>query len=155
LKIARQAQSLREQEIQAQRDSINKKLEAIKADLLREQRGVYRLQQETREQDSLRTEQTHDLRELHKDNRTSQEGLKDVAREASETPALQQIGEKAQDIADKELDRSGDDLQKARDQKKADARTERFKDADKELTSAVKKLEDLQKANDRLAQERL
>src|SRR5262249_431579 len=48
IKVVDNAKPLREQEIVAQRDDLNRRLEAIKADLSREKRQAYKVQQETR-----------------------------------------------------------------------------------------------------------
>src|SRR5215831_15333893 len=71
LKIARQAEPLRQQEIVAQRDDVNRRLDAIKADLLKEQRGVYKAQQEARHDQSSPSEQTEQLNQLRKDNQSA------------------------------------------------------------------------------------
>ena len=55
-----------------------------KEDVRKEKRGIYRLQQETRGQSTLGDEQGQDLKGLQKDNRSIEEALDDVAREAAE-----------------------------------------------------------------------
>src|SRR5262249_22254110 len=103
LKVARQAQPLAEQEILAQRDSINKKLDAIKNDLQREQRAVYKVRQESRADERLKPEQEAALKETRKENRGTEEALREVAREASATPALEKVADQAQDVANQEM----------------------------------------------------
>src|SRR5262249_23076483 len=71
LKAARQAERLKEQEILAQRDDVNRRLEAIRADLLKEQRGAYKLKQESRREDALKPDQADDLKQLRRDNQAS------------------------------------------------------------------------------------
>ena len=154
LKIASSAQPLREQEIQAQHDSINKKLQAIQDELVREERGVYKIQQETRKQDALSRDQSDDLKSLKKTNSAIEKALRDVGREASEA-GLPKIGDIAANLADEEMTRSAKDLSDASNQKKPDPRTESFAKSDKELIDAYKKLEDLKKLNDKTAQDKL
>jgi hypothetical protein len=154
LTISRHAVSLREQEIQAAHDSLNRKLDAIKEDIRKEKRGVYRLQQEARNQDALDAEQAQDLKSLQKDNLAVEDALRDVANEAAEAN-LQPVADKARDVADKEMHKSAEDLRTAPKQKSAEARSERFDDADQQLASALQKLDDLKKANDEIAQQRL
>src|SRR5439155_15355984 len=141
-------------EIVAARDGIDRKLEAIKEDIRKEKRGVYRLQQETRNEDTLGAEQAQDLKALQKDNLSVEDALRDVAHEAAEA-GLQPIANRARDVADKEMHNSAEDLRTAPKQKTTDARTQRFEDADQQLANALQKLEDLKKANDQLAQQRL
>jgi hypothetical protein len=154
LTISRQAVGLREQEIVAARDSIARKLEAIKEDIAKEKRGVYKLQQETRNEDAIGAEQGQDLKALQKDNLSIEDALRDVAREAADA-GLQPVADRAADVADKEMHNSAEDLRTAPKQKKADDRTRRFTDADQQLANALRKLDDLKKANDLLAQQRL
>ncbi len=155
LKVANQAQPLREQEILAQRDSLSRKLEAIKADLEKEQRGLYKLKQESRGREALDKQQAKDLQALEKDNRGVEEALHDVAREAEQAPALQPLADRARDVADREVHDASQDLRGAETAKKADERSERLKKADAEVAAALARLEALRKENERAAQERL
>src|SRR5581483_9901187 len=156
LKVAKQAAPLRQQEIIAQRDDINKRLDAIKADLLREQRGVYKVRQESRNNPELAAEQANNLKQLQQDNRASENALRELAREAYTAPALERLAEQARNVADREMRQSDTALQNAADkQKGAPQRDNEFQSADKALTAALDKLEAMKKANDKLAQERL
>jgi hypothetical protein len=154
LTISRNAVPLREQEIVAARDSIDRKLEAIKEDIRKEKRSVYKLQQETRNEDALGAEHAQDLKALQKDNLSIEDTLRDVAQEATDA-GLQPVADRARDVADKEMHNSAEDLRTAPKQKTADGRTQRFDDADQQLANALQKLEALKKANDQLAQQRL
>ncbi len=154
LRISRQAIPLREQEIQAARDSIDKKIEAIKEEVRKEKRGVYRLQQETRKQDALGTEQAQDLKGLQKDNLSIEDALRDVSQEAADA-GLKPIADRARDVAEKEMHNSAEELRAVPKQKTADNRSQRFDKTDQELANALQKLEDLKKANEQLAQQRL
>ncbi len=156
LKVVKQGVPLREQEIIAQRDDINKRLDALKTELLREQRGVYKVRQESRNHPALPAEQAENIKQLRQDNRANENALHELAREANTTPALERIAEQAENIADREMRQSDAALQDAADKKKESAqRDNEFQTADKALTSAVAKLEALKKANDKLAQDRL
>ncbi len=154
LKISRQALPLREQEIASQRDSINRQLEAIKEDIRKEKRGIYRLQQESRPQPALEAEQVNDLDALKKDNRSTEDALQQLADEAADA-GLKPIAERARDVADKEMRNSGENLAKVKAEKTPDARTQRFEKSDQELANALQKLDDLKKLNDLLAQQQL
>lgn len=156
LKVARQAAPLREQEIIAQRDDVDKRLDALHSDLLREQRGVYKLRQESRDAPALVPEQANNLKQLRQNNRSTENALRNLAHEAEANPALERLGRQADGIADRELRQSDAALQRAAEKKTAaPQRDDAFQTANKELTSALKKLEELKKANDKLAQERL
>jgi hypothetical protein len=154
IKVAKQAESVKEQEITAQRDEIQKRLEAIKTKLQHELRALYKLRQDARADDNLKPDQASNLKDLKKENRTIEEALRDVAREAS-APPLQKIAEQAQSIADQEMQRSGEDLRNAEKEKKAPPREEQFQKADQELVQALQRIDEMQKANEKVAKERL
>jgi hypothetical protein len=154
LRIARRGDPRRQQEILAQRDDINRRLDAIRQSLLQEKRGVYKVRQETRDQTSLPSEQLDNLKQLQRDNRTSQKALREVAQRADDA-ALQPVAEVARAVADREMHKSEQALVGAASRAAPAERTRRFDRADEQLASAVKRLEELRKTNDRLAQERL
>lgn len=155
LKIARRAEPLKQQEITAQRDDLDKRLETIKQDLLKEQRALYKLRQESREQETLRPEQAKDLKQVRQENRTGQNALRELARDAAETPGLQPVADRAQNVADREMHRSDEALSAAAKETKATPRDQRLQQADKELSAALQQLDELRKANDQAAQARL
>jgi hypothetical protein len=155
LKIANKAAPLREQEIIAQRDDIARRLQAIKADLLKEQRGVYKVRQESRNAPSLTRDQADDLKRLRQDNRASADALRELAREASTAPALERIADTARNVAAHEMRDSEAALHAAGERKGQPQRDEEFRKSDEALTAALQKLEQLKKANEKVAQERL
>ena len=155
LKVADKATPLREQEILAQRDEITKRLDAIKAALLHEQRGVYKVRQESRNAPSLTPEQAAELKQLRQDNRASEDALRDLAREAAVVPALERVAETAREIAGREMRDSEAALEAAAGRKNQPQRDEEFRKSDEALTAALQKLEKLKKANEKVAQERL
>src|SRR5262249_55632141 len=112
LKIVQSATPLKEQEILAQRDDINKRLETLKAELQQEQRNAYKQRQESRNETSLNTQQKADLKELRKHDADNAKGLRELARDAGEQPAFQQIAERVQDVADQEMRRTAENLGK-------------------------------------------
>lgn len=155
LMVAKQTSPLREQEIALQRDALDRRLDAIKQALLQEMRGVYKVQNESRADDSLTPEQRDALKALEGENRDTEKALRELVQEADTTPALQPIAEKARDVADREMQKSEADLREASVAKKTGpARDASFKDADKQLANAVQKLEDLKKLNDQIAKDR-
>jgi hypothetical protein len=155
LRIAGQALPLAQQDIQSQRDEIDKRLEKIKKDLTREQRGVYKLRQETRNQPSLLPEQSQELKSLKRENESSREALEQLARETAETPDLRDLAENVKEVADEELKRSEADLTDAAKEEQARQRQQHLNDADRQVTAALSKLEALRRVNDRLARELL
>src|SRR5436305_14824733 len=114
IKVVSDAKPLRESEILAQRDDINRRLEAIKADLSREKRQAYKVQQESRNEPQMSAENKEALEQIQKDHNASTRNLLDVAREASQTPALQTLAEKAMRVADEELKNTQQDFNEAR-----------------------------------------
>lgn len=156
LKIASGAQPLREQEILAKRDDVDRRLEEIRANLMKEQRAAYKLRQETRRDKALAPERAEDLKQLRRDNEASESALRELARDTAATPALQPLSEGARDVADRELRQAGKALQEAGSgQRPPDERDQQLRDADDQLESALKRLDKLQQANERIARERL
>jgi hypothetical protein len=155
LKVSRAAEPLAQNAIQTQRDDVNKRLEAIKKDLEREQRGLYKLRQESRMQPSLLPEQALELKSLRKTNEGSREALEQLARDAAETPSFQPFAEAAHEVADEELRRTETAMTEAEKDTESAQRSRRLLNADKDLTAALMKLDDLRRANERLTQERL
>jgi hypothetical protein len=155
LKIARQAESLKQQEILAQRDQVNKRLDEIEQDLRKEERGVYKLGQESRNQDSLKPDQARELQQLRQENRSNENALRELAREMAETPAMQRLADKAMDVADKEMHQSEQALKASEKERRPEPRQEQMRKADKELDTAMQRLQELRRENERLAQERV
>jgi hypothetical protein len=156
LKIASGAQPLREQEILARRDDVDRRLEEIRANLMKEQRAAYKLRQETRRDKALDPERADELKQLRRDNEASENALRELARDTAATPALQPVREGARDVADREMRQAGAALQEAGSKERTpDERDQQLRGADEQLESALKRLDKLQQANERIAQERL
>jgi hypothetical protein len=155
LQVVRRGDPLKQQEILAQRDEINRKLEAIKAALVKEKGGVQKVRRETPNQASLPPEQAEQVKQLQQENRNSQKVLRDVAQTAEAAPALHPIAELARNVADQEMHQSQQALDQAPRQASPRERSRRFDKADEQLASAVKRLDELKKTNDKLAQERI
>jgi hypothetical protein len=155
LRVVQQAPLLGQQEILAQRDDINRRLEAIKEDLLKEQRGVYKLRMESRYQSNLLPEQVEDLRQFRRDSRTIDKSLRDLARTAAESPNFQPLAQRTQDVAEREVQNAIQKLGQAEQQLQRQERDRDLHDADRELSAALRRLEDLRHEAERLAQVRL
>ncbi len=155
IKINRRALPRGQQDIVAQRDAINHRLDAIKTDLLKEQRGVYKLRMESRNQPSLEPEQARTLQQLRQDNRGNEKALRELAHEAAEMPAFQPIAERAQQVADQELQHSSQDLQQAEKEAKSEQRDKQLQNTDQDLASALQRLEEMRRESDRMAQAKL
>jgi hypothetical protein len=155
LRIASQATPVKEQEILAQRDAIDRKLDAIAADLRKEDRGVYKVRQESRNAPEMTPEQRRQTKELRTENRGIEAALRDVSREAEAAPALAKIAEGARDVADQQMRRSDDAVHSAEKEAKAPERDTDFVKADEQLTTALERVQEMRRQNDKLAQERL
>jgi hypothetical protein len=155
LRIANQAEPVKQQEILAQRNAIDKKLDAIADDLKKEQRGAYKVRQESRNAAEMTPEQRRQTKDLRKQNRGIEEALRDVSREAEAAPALAKIAEGARDVADQQMQRSDNALRDAQKEAKAPERDADFARADEQLTTALWRVEEMRRLNDKLAQQRL
>lgn len=155
LRIARSSDSLNEKEILLQRDELDHRLQEIREALLQEKRAVYRVKQETRDQASLASEKREEFQQLQRDNKASQQALREAAEMADATETLQPVADLARDVADKEMQKGQQALEQAPQRKEPAERTRQLETADEQLDSAIKRLDELKKMNDRLAQELL
>jgi DNA repair exonuclease SbcCD ATPase subunit len=155
LKVAQQAAPLAEQEILARRDDISRRLEAIKEDLLKEQRGVYKLRMESRYQSSLLPEQIEDLRQFRREGRNIDKALRELARTAAESPDFQPLAKRVQEVAEREMQNAVQKLGEAEQQLQRQERDRDLHGADRELAAALRHLEDLRHEAERLAQARM
>jgi hypothetical protein len=155
LKVAREPGPVREQEIAAQRDAIDRRIEAIRRDLLREMRDLYKLKLESLLDPALSSEQRDALGALQEKNRAAEKAMREMVREAESTPMLLPLADAARGIADHEMQQSEAALQAA-----GTARTpppERdghFKESDDHLGGALQKLDNLKKQNEQVARDR-
>jgi hypothetical protein len=155
LKVARQPGPVREQEIAAQRDALDRRIEAIKQSILQEMRGLYKLKLESRVEPTLTPEQRDALKGLEGENQGAEKALRDLVKEAEATAALQPLADKARDIADKEMQQTESALREAAAARVAPAdRDGKFKQADDRLSDALQKLDDLKKQNEQIAKDR-
>src|SRR5579864_262396 len=155
LKIAQQAEPLKQQEVIAQRDDIRKRLQSLIEDLRGEQRRLYKAKEEARKAEALAPEPAILLQELRKEHQTNERTLKELASDVGLTPELQPLANRLQDVGDQEMRNAANELRQAEREKASKPRDQEFSKADKDLESAIKRLEDLQKENERLAQARL
>jgi hypothetical protein len=152
LKVRQQAPPLGQQEIIARRDDINRRLDAIKEDLLKEQRGVYKLRMESRYQTNLMPDQVEDLRQFRKEGREIEKAIRDLARTAAESPNFQPLARRAQDVADRQMQNASQNLRQAETQSEYQSRDQELKAADREFATALRRLEAMHQEADRLAQ---
>jgi hypothetical protein len=155
LKVAQQAKPLAQQEILARQDEINRRLEAIKDELLKEQRGVYKLRMESRYQSNLAPEQVEDLRQLRQEARSTDKALRALARTAAESPGFQPLAKRTQAVSDREMQNTIQNLGQAEQQLQRQERDRELHDADRELSAAVRRLDDIRREAERLAQARM
>ncbi len=155
LRIMRQGDTLQQKDILAQRDEINRRLQAIHKFLLQEKREVERVRQDMRQQEPLPPDPLDSTKQLRLENRANQRSLRETAELAEATPELRPVAELARDVAEREMNKTQEALEQTSRQISSAERDRQFRTADKQLDSAIKRLEELKKTNDRLAQERL
>ncbi|HEV2949276.1 MAG TPA: hypothetical protein VGX70_18015 [Gemmataceae bacterium] len=154
-KITPKAPPIAQQDILARRDDINRRLDAIKEDLLKEQRGVYKLRMESRYQSNLMPDQVEDLRQFRGDSREIDKALRDLARTAAESPNFLPLAKRVQDVANREMQNAIQKLGQAEQQTEIQPRDQELRGADRELSAAIRRLEAMHEEADRLAQSRL
>lgn len=155
LKIARKAVPLEEQEILAQKEELDKKIDAIQRQLRSERNDLNNLQEITRNEPTLKPEQVKILANVRNQNRAVESDLRELARDAGEVRGLEPVADVAQELADKEMRRGDESLKQAAKAAQAEPRDRSLKDADRELTTAARKLDELRRRNEQMAKARL
>lgn len=157
LRILKQGPTIPEKDILAERQEIERRLQAIKADLQKEQRGIYKLQMESKKDNALDPSQTERLQQLQKENTGNEKSLKNLARDtANQSPDLQPLADKAQDVADQEMRRADDSLKTAQiKNQQAGERDRQLQNADRQVSQALEKLDAMKKLNEQLAKQRM
>jgi hypothetical protein len=154
-KVTPKAPPIAQQDILAKRDDINRRLDAIKEDLLKEQRGVYKLRMESRYQSNLMPDQVEDLRQFRRDGRDIDKALRELARTAAESANFMPLAKRVQDVADREVQNAIGKLGQAEQETESQPRDQDLRGADRELSAAIRRLEAMHQEADRLAQMRL
>ncbi|MFO0842711.1 MAG: hypothetical protein U0797_10000 [Gemmataceae bacterium] len=156
LRVVAEGGSLKEREILARRDAVNKKLDDVLADLKQEQRKVMGVKADTRQEAALNERDLDRVGEARKLNQQSEKALRDLARETGEEPGGDKLAQQARDVADKEMRRADQALQNAaeRDARPRD-RDQKFQDTVEDLNRAIAKVDQLKDENEKAAKERL
>jgi hypothetical protein len=145
-----------DKEIVALRDDINNRLEKIKEDLKAEIRGVYKTRSESRDRPALTPSQAKDVNRLKNDNSDTEKNLDDLAKAADEAPSYKPLADLAREVAAAEMKQSERSLDSASADRKTPAEREaHFQDSEKQLDSALAKLEQMKRQNEELAQKAL
>jgi hypothetical protein len=156
LKITTRTDPLQKQEIAAQRDEVRRLVEAIKKKLQGERTQLEKVNVSAHGQPFLTPETARALGQARTMNKNVVNDLLLLGRKAMDESALLTLAERAFDVADSEMERSDRSLAKAEDKRlEAGSRTQEVKQADQELIQALARLEELDKVNERLAQDRL
>jgi hypothetical protein len=155
LKIARTAVPVKQQEITAQHEELERKRDAIQKKVQEELAGLKQLREETRRQLTLDPLQAKALARLREQNRDVQKSLNDLARDADAIPELAPLADQAQELANQEMRRSDKELQQAAKEDQAEVREHDLAKADTELRNVSRKLEEMRRQNEAVARARL
>ncbi len=155
-KVERQAEPLTKQVALAQRDDFHDWIERIKKQLEQERHQVQKVKSASHQLPVLSQDQASMLAEAQQQNQLNQQELRALGQKASQVDSLQSLARLSFDIAQRELGDSDQALAAAKAKNlAADQRERELEKADLALLSALKRLGDLQKLNELLAQERL
>jgi hypothetical protein len=155
VKLARNAQPLKQQEITAQREEIRNRLNELIGELNREQRRVYKARVEANQAPRLSPDVAEQLRDLRQEHSRNEKLLADLTRDVDQITELRSLAHRLQDVSDQEMRQAANALSQAQQERQAALpRDEQLGQADQSLQAAVKKLEELKKENDRLAGQR-
>lgn len=128
------------------------RLDRIKENLKAEERGVYKTRNDSRDRGALTPAQADEVKELKKDNKDTENALQELAKVAEAAPSFQPLADLARDVADKEMKESGKALDNAAaDHKTPAERESHFQNSEKQLDSALARLDQLRQLNEELA----
>jgi len=155
LKLSRQAQPLRQQEIVAQHDAIQKRLDELIDELHGEQRRLYKARAEAQQSARLTADVADQLQDLRKEHAQNEKRLADLSRDVDQIAGLRSLAHRLHDVGDQDMRQAALSLAHAERERQATApRDEHLGKADAALLAAVKKLEALKQENDQLARQR-
>ncbi len=141
-----------DQEIVALMGDIYARLDRIKENLKAEERGVYKTRNDSRDRGALTPAQANEVKELQKDNKNTENDLRELAKAADAAPSFRPLADLARDVAEKEMKESRKALENAAADRKTPAEREsHFQNSEKQLDSALARLEQLRKMNEELA----
>jgi hypothetical protein len=155
IRFSKNAPPLKEQDILAKKKEVDERLQRIIRELEAEERGASKLKTDTANEKKLSPENSNKLDEVSKQVRETGDGLKELAGDIGLTPDLAELSEEAGKVAENELKEADAALNQARKQDRPDSRTKDLEKADTQLGESIRKLEQLRKLNERLAQARL
>jgi hypothetical protein len=155
IRISRVAGPLDESLIMKEDADVRHGLEEIRAELIREQRTLYRLRMESQRQPALSETQQTDLGQVRKDEHLAKEDLTKLARQIQQDPALSKVSQSAHDIANRELTDAAQNLADVQRAADAGKRDDKFRGTDQNFTDAIKRLDDLIKDSEKVAKDRL
>ncbi|HTK78048.1 MAG TPA: hypothetical protein VL371_22470 [Gemmataceae bacterium] len=153
LRVSAQAAPVREQEVDAQRDDIEKRLKELIARLDRAIRSTYSLRQDVDRGATAKAEQDQKLAELAEEQTTTSKQLADLAAETDMSAGLQPLADRIRSVARQEM-RSADEAMQRAGATAEKRRVEALRQTDDSLTKAREKLEGLLEENRKLADAR-
>lgn len=149
------APPLIEQDISERKAEIDAKLKAIREELKDERNSTNLLKRGTTNRKPLDAAEQERLKKIRADLSETNGKVEDLVRDVGVTPELNRLAEAMRDLADRELRDADASLNRAKDETKADARTEQLRKAEQDLDIALRKVDELIKENERIAKERL
>jgi hypothetical protein len=153
LRVSRQAAPVREQEVDAQRDGVEKRLKDLIERLDRTIRSTYSLRQNVERDAVTRAEQDRKLGELLEEQKTTTKQLADLTAETDMTAGLQPLADRLRSVSQQEM-RSADEAMQRATETTEKLRADALRQADDTLTKAREKLEGLLDENRKLADAR-
>lgn len=155
IRLSGTADSLKEQEIAAQKKDIEGRLKEIIAVLTKEQRTVDRLRTDTASQNLLKLDDAEKLDNARWEIVRTGEMLDDLARDASLAAELARFGDALRDVADRDVRPAAAMLRQAQLDKQPAPRTKNLELANQSLEEAIRKARALLQMNEQIARLRL
>lgn len=155
LRVVENAAPLAEQDIQAQKEGLRKKLDEAAAKVDEARKTTEELRKAAEGKPMLTPAQAGDAAVAREQAQQAARALQDVAADAARTPELAPLAEGARRVADESLANAEDELRKAGTDPKPAARDEALKGAQTYLDAAAEQLKKLKQQNDDLAAGRM
>lgn len=155
LKIAASAESLDQQDILAQRDAIQKKLEVAKVSVNDSRKLTEQVQRASAGKPMLSPEQVAKLQQARDVTEAVAKLLDDTAKDASLTPELRGFAEALRSTVRDTVQAADDLLRRSSNEPTIQGRSDRLQEAEQKLMEARSRIEDLEKRNADLARNRL
>lgn len=155
LKVQNEQTPIQERDLTNQHADIQKAIDNIRRQLELERDAMLRFDGQTMGRDGLTGQEEKMLEKMREDNRFIKDDLEALAKKMNESPELEKLAEMADKLARQEIGNADDELRKAQsNQNQANSRQKNLEKTDLAWIKAMRKLDQMDQLNDKLAEQR-